>query len=205
MKAHSGWAALVVLGARDGAPVIAGRHRMELVDASAEAWARQPYHAAEHMPKSEAVALVARAIEMARRGAVREVRAAAERAAVEGHDVAAAAVLMTDPMPGWSVEEILVVHFRMHKAEGMMFREALARATEACGLALLSAPEKRLDAWAERELATPARRLRRTIASLGRGAGPPWGKDQKDAALAAMVGLMSRGHSGRRARSGKGA
>jgi len=36
---------------------------------------------------------------------------------------------------------------------------------------------------------TPAGALQKTIAALGRSAGPPWGKDQKDAALAAMVAL----------------
>jgi hypothetical protein len=30
------------------------------------------------------------------------------------------------------------------------------------------------------------------IAALGKSAGPPWGKDQKDAALAALVALRGR-------------
>jgi len=31
-------------------------------------------------------------------------------------------------MPDWSTDEILAVHFRMHKAEGELFRDALVRA-----------------------------------------------------------------------------
>ena len=36
LKAHSGWAALVVLGKRDGKFVLVDRHRVELVE---EEWA----------------------------------------------------------------------------------------------------------------------------------------------------------------------
>ncbi len=101
----------------------------------------------------------------------------------------ACAVLMGDPMPEWTVEEILAVHFRMHKAEGVMFREALARAGGACGLKFVGIPEKQLDQHAQRALATPASRVKKTIALLGKSVGPPWGKDQKDAALAALIAL----------------
>jgi len=92
-------------------------------------------------------------------------------------------------MPDWSVEEILAVHFRMHKAEGALFREALARDAGACGLRFLGIPEKRLAEHAERALASSVSAFRKTIASLGKSVGPPWGKDQKDAALAAVIAL----------------
>jgi hypothetical protein len=92
-------------------------------------------------------------------------------------------------MPDWTVDEILAVHFRMHKAEGVLFRDALARAVGACGLRLLRVPEKQLDVYTERALATSVNKLRNTIASLGKSVGPPWGKDQKEAALAAMIAL----------------
>jgi hypothetical protein len=35
-------------------------------------------------------------------------------------------------------------------------------------------------------------RLMKTIETLGKSVGTPWGKDQKSAALAAMLGLHSR-------------
>lgn len=94
-------------------------------------------------------------------------------------------------MPEWSVDEILAVHFRMHKAEGEFFRDVLARAAQKCALPLVAIPEKRLDACAAKALATPAARLSREIALLGRSIGPPWGNDQKSAALAAWVALRS--------------
>jgi hypothetical protein len=119
-------------------------------------------------------------------------RMAVKRAREAGHEVAACAVLVVDPMPDWSVDEILAVHFRMHKAEGVLFRDALARAAKACGLRLLPVPEKQLDEHAERALATSVNSFRNTIASLGKSVGPPWGKDQKDAALAAMIALQGQ-------------
>src|SRR4030095_6039362 len=45
-KAHSGWAALVVLGTRSGDLEVLERSRVELVE---EEWAKQPYHAAEEL------------------------------------------------------------------------------------------------------------------------------------------------------------
>jgi hypothetical protein len=186
LKAHSGWAALVIVGRRNGALVVFGRRRVELVD---EAWAKQPYHAAEHLAPEPARALVARAIDTTRRLAVNEMRAVIEHERAEERAVRAFAVLSGTAMPDWTVEEILAVHFRMHKAEGVLFRDALAQAASACGVTLVAIPEKQLNAHAVRTLATPIARLTRQIATLGQSVGPPWGKDQKDAALAALVAL----------------
>lgn len=189
LKAHSGWAALVVLGRRGDELHVVERCRMELVQEQHASWAKQPYHAAEGLSAGDARDLVRRGVDAARRIAVSELRAAVRRTREAGHEVAACAVLVVDPMPAWTVAEILAVHFRMHKAEGVLFRDVLARASRACRLRLFEVPEKQLDAHAERALASPAGVLRRTIAVLGKSAGPPWGKDQKDAALAAMIAL----------------
>jgi hypothetical protein len=192
MKAHSGWAAAVVLGDRDGELVVVDRRRIDLVE---EEWAKQPYHAAEDRKPAEARALVRRGAEAAHRIAAREMRAAVERERGRGNDVAGCAVLVGDPMPDWSVEEILAVRFRMHKAEGVLFRDALVRAAEGCGLRLVAVPEKLLAKLAGQVLRTPAGGLQKQIAALGKSEGPPWGKDRKDAALAALVAL--RGHASR--------
>jgi hypothetical protein len=192
LKAHSGWAALVVLGTRDGALHVVDRRRIELVAEADAQWAKQPYHAAEGLPADEARKLVQRGVEAARRLAVSEMRAAAQRAREAGHEIVACAVLVADPMPHWSVEEILAVHFRMHKAEGVLFRDALARAADACGWRLVAIPEKRLTEQAECALAASASALMKRLATLGKSAGPPWGRDQKDAALAAVIALQGR-------------
>ena len=80
------------------------------------------------------------------------------------------------------------MHFRMHKAEGVLFRDVLVRAAaKAPGD---PARRRRKSPWraADGALGAPPAALT-TIATLRRPVGPPWGKDQKDAALAAVVAL----------------
>jgi len=60
LKAHSGWAALVVLGEERGELRVVDRQRIELVE---EAWAKQPYHAAEELEPQAAHELVKRGID----------------------------------------------------------------------------------------------------------------------------------------------
>jgi hypothetical protein len=191
VKAHSGWAALVALGASAGTLRVVDRRRLELVEPDEARWAKQPYHAARSKDSREAEAMVERAIRSARRLARRELRAAVERVRAAKHDVVGCAVLAGAPMPAWSVAEILAVHVRMHKAEGALFREALASAADGCGLTVVMIPERELaaEAHASETLAAPRSPLRDEIAALGKTLGPPWGRDQKDAALAAWIAL----------------
>lgn len=186
LKAHSGWAALVVVGRQEGKPVAVDRLRIDLVE---EAWARQPYHAAEHLKSDAARKRVLLGIEQVHRSAVRALRAAVDREALRGNEVAACAVLVTDPMPKWSIEEILAVHFRMHKSEGVLFRTALRTAAEANDLKVIAIHEKQLMEQAERMLGRDASSLAAEVAALGKALGPPWGQDQKSAALAALATL----------------
>ncbi|MGH8631254.1 MAG: hypothetical protein ACREU7_10900 [Burkholderiales bacterium] len=189
MKAHSGWAALVVVGKLDRDFVVVDRRRIELVE---DEWAKQPYHAAEDLKPDAARDVVKRGIEAAHRIATREMRVAVKRERERENEVTACAVLVANPMPDWSIEEILAVHFRMHKAEGVLFRDALVRATKACGLRLVAIPEKLLTTYAESALGTPVSGLVKTLTTLGKSVGPPWGKDQKDATLAALSALQGR-------------
>lgn len=187
LRVHSGWAALVVVGKHNGDFVIVDRRRIELVE---NEWQKQPYHAAENSKRDAARDLVKRGIAVARRNAGREIRAALKRERQRENEVTACAVLVTDPMPAWSTEEILAVHFRMHKAEGVLFRDALIRAAEACRLAVLAIPEKQLAVQAVNVLKAQANDLSDTISTLGKSVGPPWGKDQKEATVAALVALQ---------------
>lgn len=189
IKAHSGWAALVVVGKLDGDFVVVDRRRIELVE---DEWAKQPYHAAEDLKPDAARDVVKRGIEAAHRIAVREMRRAVKREGERENQVTACAILVANPMPNWGVEQILAVHFRMHKAEGVLFRDALVHAAGECGLRLVAIPEKLLMEHAERALGIPVSGLVKKITTIGKSVGPPWGKDQKDAALAALVAFQGR-------------
>jgi hypothetical protein len=190
LKAHSGWAALVAVGRLGKEYQVIDRARIELVD-EGESWAKQPYHAAEHLNADQARTRVKRAVEMAHRVAEQQMRQAMARAKESKHEVAACAVLVPAPMPAWTTDEILAVHFRMHKAEGVLFPEALCSATERCKGTLVKVPEKELEARAQEALSLSGGEIAEMIARIGKSVGPPWGKDQKKASLAAMVALES--------------
>ena len=193
-SAHSGWAALVVVGKRDGDFVLVDRERVTLVD---ETWAKAPYHAAETKEIKVAREMVAKGIESANRVAVRELRGRIKREQQRQNEVQACAVLVGSSMPDWTVDEILAVHFRMHKAEGVLFRDALIKATQACGVRPVPVPQKLVSKEGEKALRISEAELSRKIAEIGKSAGPPWGKDQKDAAVAAMIALSSEATSAR--------
>ena len=177
LKSHSGWAALVVLGKQGDEVAVVDRRRIELVE---ETWAKQPYHAAEGLESKVARDLVKRGIDSAHRLALSEMKAAIKRERDRKNDVAGCAVLVGSPMPDWNTDEILAVHFRMHKAEGVLFQNALVQAAEKCKLKTLPVFEKEL---------MVSDLLVKKIAGLGKSVGAPWGKDQKDAALVAFMAL----------------
>lgn len=191
LKAHSGWAALVALGLHGDRTEVIDRRRLELVPADAE-WAKAPYHAAEELKPTEAKRLVERGIAAAHRQSAKAVGAVVKELRDRGLDPVACAVLMGAPMPEWSTAQILAVHFRMHKAEGVLFREALARAGEAAGLAIVPVPEKELQPFAARALGGTWSAIAKEVDALKAQVGAPWGKDQKEAAIAALIGLRGR-------------
>jgi hypothetical protein len=191
LKSHSGWAALVVIGAVGDDLHVIDRRRIELVEEGDAEWAKQPYHAAERLRTEAARDVVKRGVAAARRIAAREMRAVARRTRAAEHEIVACAVLVGDPMPGWSVDEILAVHFRMHKAEGALFQDVLGAAARACGITLVAVPAKRLATQARTTFGPGTSKILAQLASLGKSVGPPWGKDQKEAALAAAIALRA--------------
>src|SRR5258708_16506400 len=141
------------------------------------------------LDRNEAEVVVTRGIQSAYEIAIRELQTEIEHLWTYGHEIAACALITPSPMPDWSIAEILSVHFRMHKAEGMLFPAALANAAKECGLKVVKITEKGLDEAAKeafgRQLASTVVKL----AAVGKAAGAPWGKDQKNAALAAVIAL----------------
>ena len=188
-KSHSGWAALVAVGSSGSDFHIVDRRRIELIE-EGELWAKQPYHAAENLDADEARNVVNRGVESAHRVAVRQLREIVKRAQKSGHECAGCAILIPSPMPDWSTAEILAVHMRMHKAEGVLFPDALCRAAEKCGLPLVAIREKQLDEQAEIAFETSIDQISERLAEIGKTVGPPWAKDQRTAALAAMIALL---------------
>lgn len=180
----------MALGEENGELRIVERSRLELVEPSESVWSKQPYHAAEHLPRDEAGVLVDRAVSAAYRNALRAMEEPVQRMRSLKHTVTGCAVLIGEPMPEWTTDEILNLHFRMHKAEGNLFRSALLYAAESCRLRVFAIPEKRLDEYAQATIGELIEEPRDRLASLGKKIGPPWGADQKDGALAALIALL---------------
>ena len=68
--------------------------------------------------------------------------------------------------------------------------QTLVRAAQKCKLNTLPVLEKELMAQASSQLETRADLLVKKIAALGKPIGAPWGRDQKDAALVALMALQ---------------
>jgi hypothetical protein len=191
LKAHSGWAVAVVLGEAGNQFELIHRCRLELVDERNLVWAKQPYHAADGLKPDRARAVVQRGIESAHQVASRELKSLSEDLREQGHAIAGCGVLVAAPLPGWSTEEILAVHVRMHRAEGVLFPDALVRAASACGLRVTAIQEKELEEQVKRTLSSSMDDVLVRVNKIGKAAGPPWRKDHKLASIAAMIAFHS--------------
>ncbi len=185
LKARTGRAALVAIGGDVHEPQLIERSQMQLLPDGALA----PYHATEGLGPADARESVRRSIASAHRLATSGIREAARRFTDAGHELCGCAVLVGTGMPDWSTDEILAVHVRMHKAEGELFRDVLVAGARACDLELTTLRDKSAIDDATKMLGLTRARLDAQLATLGRSAGPPWGKDQKEAAAAALVAL----------------
>ncbi|TAH36373.1 MAG: hypothetical protein EYC70_11260 [Planctomycetota bacterium] len=81
LKAHSGWAALVVGGERDGDFVVADRRRLELVD---DEWTRQPYHVSEDLQPKQLAQHAEKALRTSSSALTTRMAALAARVALQG-------------------------------------------------------------------------------------------------------------------------
>jgi len=186
LKARTGRAIVVAMGSDRDGPRVIERTQMPLLPAGEFA----PYHAAAGLAPAAARAHVERSIARARQLATEGIRDAFRRCVAAGHDLRGCGVLVGAGMPDWSTEAILAVHVRMHQAEGELFRDMLVAGARACGLELTTLPEKSAIAAAAKLLRLSDAALASRLAALGKAAGPPWGKDQKEAAAAALAALQ---------------
>jgi hypothetical protein len=164
-RCHSGWTVLVLVSGSPGSPVLLDRRRVELVD---QALPRQPYHATAEggWPRSvidEVAAAATNAVADALRSTAR-----ADRVGL---------VATERRIPG-SLDQVLGSHALLHAAEGQLFERAVIDAASDAGLPVHVVKPN--------SIKVPA-----AVDALGRSVGPPWQKDQKWAATAALVAIRS--------------
>jgi hypothetical protein len=183
---HSGWAALVALGGDPAAPQVLARDRIEMADPTIPG-SKQPYHEAEGMPLPKAEALLRECQATAERMAVDALRVSVAELRRQGFAVQRSGIVLSSGRQGGDLAAILASHALIHTADGEHFRHALRHASEACGLAVTGVRERELAERARGVLRSTPTRVQAAVAGLGRTVGPPWGADQKKAALLAWM------------------
>jgi hypothetical protein len=173
---RTGWAVVVVLSGRGSAPSLLDRREVGLRGAGIPV---QPYHAAAGLPADAAQELIGRA----ERGAEQALAESFRGIAAElpgGVVVCGVAVVVKHIVLPTDTAEVLRSHPRMHAAEGVLYREAALAAASRCGYTAHAVPEPELP------------EVPGILGELGRAAGRPWRRIEKDAARAAITLLDER-------------
>jgi len=178
---HYGRAELIAIAVEDGAPRFLDRRRVELI---ADGLPSAPYHReALELDIGAATALVDRV-----------------KRSVADHARTAISTMLTtwrawslilpaspyDRLPD-SLEEVPGSRSLTLAADGMLYREALARAASELGMEVRRYPRRTDPALlAAAAMGVAVTEVDALIARFGREAGPPWRKDHKLAAAAAL-------------------
>ena len=163
-RSHSGWAVLVAVGGSTVRPEVLDRQRVELVDGSLP---RQPYHAVAE--DGMARDIIVRVERMALETAITATATARERFGAEAVGVVGRHRHIPDDL-----DKVLSTHMLLHAAEGELYEVALLEAASHLGLrvALVDPDQVTISAALE---------------AAGKALGPPWQKDHKLAAAAALA------------------
>ncbi len=154
--------------------------------------ANQPYHFAENLELPEAEKFLGNCLAASKRLALAVLQGVVGELRGRQYLVVGSAVLLASGRPLPPLSKILASHALIHAAEGEFFREAFSKACESLDLSVTGFRERNLDEIAQTTFGKEATRMRQQVSTLGRSLGPPWTKDQKTAALAALVVLANR-------------
>ena len=188
IRAHSGWAAVVVVAGAPGAVSVIDRRKI-VVTASNMKGAKQPYHHAKDLSLPDAeryLASCAAASEQLALDALAEIIREARR---REKSIARCSILLAAGRELPALEKILASHPLLHTAEGEFFRQCFRGAAEQLKLRVSGIREKDLEEQARSTFGTKMNSLKLEIDSLGRTLGPPWTTDQKNACLGALLAL----------------
>ena len=187
-RVHSGWAAAVVVCGPIDSPIVVDRKKVQLVKTFSYTF-RQPYHTAEKMERPGAAKFIRDVQTEAKGLAVSWLRSLQAQMAAGDFRITRGALLLASGRALPPLEQILVSHALIHTADGELFRESLRAACSRCDIPVEGIREKELFATSSAALGIQEAALKRRIAGLGKGLGPPWSQDEKFAALAAWLSL----------------
>jgi hypothetical protein len=184
---HTGWAASGLVSGPPRGPRVLDRRRIALADTD-DTLEAEVYHRAAELPEAKA----GRFVREAQKNAARHALGALRRLSKAYPLVAAGVLVGAGKLPS-DLAAILRSHPMVHTAEGALYRDALAGGAEVCGLEVVRIPRGELGSRFALALGRKGEQALEWLASVGRDLGPPWAKDQKDAAMAAIVALTEAG------------
>jgi hypothetical protein len=190
ISGHNGWAVLVTVAVRGGAPVLVDRRRVELIEPGLP---NQPYeHETLGLDRTRGEELVKEVRESALHCAERAL--AGLRFSLEAVGELVAIALRRPPLPNLP-ESVAAAHASypvMVRADAMIYHDALCQAASSLGInvEIIARGEERLRA--AETLRTEADRLDTWLVSLRRSLGPPWQRDHQNAMARAIAALGKR-------------
>ena len=183
---HRGWAVVVCIGARGSVPFVADRRRIELVDEEVES---QPFHHAGADPVPAQVEALATRLRTSA-GARAEAALSLIRDDLGAPLIAVALEEERLALHG-SVAEILESQPQMIAADGAIYRSVLRAAAEGLGAEVIALPRGSELDRAAAALAASSDQVEALLDQLGRELGPPWRKEHRKAAAAAIAALAT--------------
>ena len=186
---HRGWAILVCVAARKGVPVVLDRRRIELVAAGLP---HQPYHhEAAELDAAEGEQLVRRVAESA---AAHSQAALSQLREDLGSQYRLVSIALqegpTQPLPE-AFAEVQKSQAAMIAADGIMYRKAICDAARDLDIDVVQYPRGAETARAALALGIDPERVESFLTDVGRALGPPWRKEHRSAAAAA-IGVLGQ-------------
>jgi hypothetical protein len=188
----------LVVGGTIEEPRIRGRRRLTLVPSEDEAYT-QPYHVAASLGAERGRGIVERCAAHAEQLAIDGLRGLADE--IAPMRLTSCAILTAKRTEPLDLEKTLRSHAFIHAAEGLLFREAIARAAVACGLELHVVAESDALATAAAAWNRKPGDIEKRLTDLRRTVGAPWTRDEKLATLAALLALHEPAPPRHRARA----
>jgi hypothetical protein len=191
VRMHSGWGALVAVAISAGTVEVIERRRIAVITPGTPG-ASQPYHYAGNLDLRAAEKFLGNCTAASERLAQAAVRDVVDELRGRQYRVVGSAVLLASGRPLPPLPKILGSHATIHAAEGEFFRAVFSKACEGLELSVTGIRERDLEECARTAFGKAATRMLQQVFTLGRSLGPPWTRDQKTAALAALIVLENK-------------
>ena len=189
-RMHSGWGVLVAVSGDPDSVEIVDRKRIVVADAKMPG-AIQPYHHAANLKLQESESHLADCAAVSEHLAVAAVEQVIRELEGREYRIVGSAVLLASGRPLPALAKILAAHPLIHTAEGEFFRTAIRNACARLKISVEAIQERELDERMQASFGNSAGGVQRRMETAGRSIGPPWTKDHKSAALAALIALSS--------------